>query len=321
MGRYEEEELPKSRHERVARLKKFLVTAILLLIIIPIATSICLTVAFVVTNHRLEEARDRQSSLEEQIVDLQFQLLESRQKQTEAEAALGKNDSVGTEAISESENSSQDVESEDGIKRVYLTFDDGPSKNTEAILDLLAEYDVKATFFVVGDTDEEAKELYRRIVNEGHTIGIHSYSHRYSDIYASQDAFLEDFYLLSDYIYDVTGVRPDICRLPGGSSNTVSRISMSELVRTLDSRGITCYDWNISGGDADGHGLSASQIASNVLNGVDRFQTSIVLLHDGADKSQTVTALEKILQELSQREDLEMGPITEDTPIILHIKY
>lgn len=321
MGRYEEEELPKSRHERIVRLKRFLVSAILLLIMIPIATSICLTVAYVFTNHRLEEARDRQSALEEQIVDLQYQLLESRQKQTEAEAALGQNGSAGVETISESENSLQDVESADGIKRVYLTFDDGPSRNTEAILDLLAEYDVKATFFVVGDTDEEAKATYRRIVNEGHTIGIHSYSHRYSDIYASQDAFLEDFYLLSDYIYDVTGVRPDICRFPGGSSNTVSRISMSELVRTLNSRGITCYDWNISGGDADGHGLSGGQIANNVLNGVDRFQTSIVLLHDGADKSQTVDALEKILQELSQREDLEMGPITEDTPIILHIKY
>ena len=296
-------------------------TAILVLIVIPIVASICLTVAFIFTDHRLEEARDRQSELEEQIVDLQFQLLESRQKQTEAEAALGQGTSMGIETVSESENSSQDVASEDGIKRVYLTFDDGPSQNTEAILDLLAEYDVKATFFVVGDTDEEAKAIYRRIVNEGHTIGIHSYSHRYSDIYASQDAFLEDFYLLSDYIYDVTGVRPDICRLPGGSSNTVSRISMSELVRTLDSRGITCYDWNISGGDADGHGLSAGQIANNVLNGVDRFQTSIVLLHDGADKYQTVDALEKVLQELSQREDLEMGPITEDTPIILHIKY
>ncbi|MCH5281025.1 MAG: polysaccharide deacetylase [Lachnospiraceae bacterium] len=321
MGRYEEEALPKSRQERVERLKKILVTIVLLLVFIPIVTSICLTFAFVIMNHRLEEARDRQSALEEQIVDLQFQLLESRQKQAEAESALGQDDPVEIETVSESENGSQDVQTEDGIKRVYLTFDDGPSRNTEAILDLLAEYDVKATFFVVGNTDEEAKAIYRRIVNEGHTIGIHSYSHRYSNIYASQDAFLEDFYLLSDYIYDVTGVRPDICRLPGGSSNTVSRISMSELVRTLDSRGITCYDWNISGGDADGHGLSAGQITNNVLNGVDRFQTSIVLLHDGADKYQTVDALEKILQELSRREDLEMGPITEDTPIILHIKY
>lgn len=321
MGRYEDEQIPKSRHKRIERFKNFIVTSILLLIFIPIVISICLTLNLIVLNDRLEGALDRQSSLEEQVVDLQFQLLESRQLQAEAEASLGQNESAGMATISESENSSQDVVNEDGITRVYLTFDDGPSKNTEAILDLLAEYDVKATFFVVGDTDEESKAIYRRIVDEGHTIGIHSYSHRYSDIYASEDAFLEDFYLLSDYIYDITGVRPDICRFPGGSSNTVSRISMSSLVRTLESRGITCYDWNISGGDADGHGLSSSQIANNVLNGVDRFQTCIVLLHDGKDKAQTVEALEKILQELSQREDLEMGSITEDTPIILHIKY
>jgi peptidoglycan/xylan/chitin deacetylase (PgdA/CDA1 family) len=227
----------------------------------------------------------------------------------------------GTSAVSESENSGQDIASSDGIKRVYLTFDDGPSSNTAAILDILAEYGVKATFFVVGDTSEEGKALYQRIVAEGHSIGVHSYSHKYSEIYASDEAFFTDFYLMSDYLYDVTGVRTKLCRLPGGSSNTVSSIDMAGVVNALNAQGVTCYDWNISGKDADGQALSAEEIADNVLTGVERFQTSMVLLHDGKDKSTTVDALRLILEDLTAREQLEIKPITEETPVILHITH
>ena len=174
---------------------------------------------------------------------------------------------------------------------------------------------------MVGDTSEDGRALYRRIVEEGHSIGVHSYSHKYQEIYASEDAFFEDFYLLSDYLYDVTGIRPDICRLPGGSSNTVSSIDMAELVDRLNVQGVSCYDWNISGGDAEGHKLTSEEIAQNVLTGVDRFQTSIVLLHDGSDKTATVDALRIILDDLTSRDALEIMPITEETPMILHIMH
>jgi peptidoglycan/xylan/chitin deacetylase (PgdA/CDA1 family) len=126
---------------------------------------------------------------------------------------------------------------------------------------------------------------------------------------------------MSDYLYDVTGVRPDICRLPGGSSNTVSKIDMATIVEELNTQGVNCYDWNISGGDADGHDLTAEEIADNVLTGVDRFQTSIVLLHDGKDKTTTVDALRLILENLTAREQVEIRKITEETPVILHIMH
>lgn len=313
-------QLQRNRRKRVERLKKIILITVFAAILVPVLVSICFGILLYRANVRLSrleaEKADMQSQMDElssKIDNLQGNITFYEEEQEDDRAAA--------ETVLENENSGQDIMTGDGIKRVYLTFDDGPGRYTDEILDVLAEYNVKATFFVVGDTSEEAKALYKRIVNEGHSIGIHSYSHRYHEIYASEEAFFEDFYLLSDYIYDVTGVRPDICRLPGGSSNTVSKIDMAEIVNKLNDRGITCYDWNISGGDADGHGLSAEQIALNVISGVDTFQTSIVLLHDGKDKAQTADALRMILNELTGREDLEIKPITEETPIILHITH
>ena len=94
---------------------------------------------------------------------------------------------------------------------------------------------------------------------------------------------------------------------------------MADLVRELNDKGIECYDWNIAGGDASGQKLTADEIASNVLNGIERFQTAVVLLHDGADKDSTVEALDIILQNLTARDDIVIDRITEDTPVILHI--
>ncbi|MBP3458271.1 MAG: polysaccharide deacetylase family protein [Lachnospiraceae bacterium] len=317
MAQNEAEQLQKSRRKRVERLKKIIVTVVLATILIPTAVSIFLGIRLAITVNRLEAAKAEQAQMQDRLDELEAELDSLK----ESIALQTREDAKEDDTVLESENSGQDVMTQDGIKRVYLTFDDGPSANTAAILDLLAEYQVKATFFVVGDTSEEGKQLYQRIVSEGHSIGIHSYSHKYGEIYASEEAFFEDFYLLSDYLYDVTGVRPDICRLPGGSSNTVSHIDMSNVVNELNAQGISCYDWNISGGDADGHDLTAEEIAENVLTGVDRFQTSIVLLHDGKDKSVTVEALRMILEKLSTEEQLEIKPITEETPIILHIKH
>lgn len=320
MVRQEDGQLQKNRRKRVERLKKIILITVFAAILIPIISSICLGFLLHGANARLRKLEAERADMQSRVDELSSQLDNLQQSITLYEEQQNGVQSA-KETVLETENSGQDVMTGDGIKRVYLTFDDGPSKNTEAILDILAEYNVKATFFVVGDTSEESKALYKRMIDEGHSIGIHSYSHRYQEIYASKEAFFEDFYLLSDYIYDVTGVRPDICRLPGGSSNTVSKINMAEIVNQLNTQGVTCYDWNISGGDADGHGLSAEQIALNVISGVDTFQTSIVLLHDGKDKNQTVDALRMILDELTGREELEMKPITEETPIILHIAH
>ncbi len=315
--------MTQSRRKRVNIIKKIIVYGTLALILISTVVSICLGIRLHHVERQLQQEVAERAVLQQQL-DQESAKVESFKTGMELAAereAAESTAQVEEPEVSEAEDSIQEIAMQDDRKRVYLTFDDGPSSNTAEILDILAEYDVKATFFVTGDTKNEERELYCRIVEEGHSIGVHSYSHRYSEIYASEEAFFEDFYMMSDYVYDVTGVRPTICRLPGGSSNTVSSIRMADVVNELEEQGVTCYDWNISGGDAEGHNLSSNQIAHNVISGVERFQTSMVLLHDGKDKGATTEALRLILEELTKRDDIEFLPITEDTPMILHITH
>ena len=97
---------------------------------------------------------------------------------------------------------------------IYLTFDDGPSRNTIDILNILDKYNIKATFFVTGNESEQGIAVLKEIVKRGHTIGVHSYSHDYKKIYSNVDAFLDDFYKAFDYVYKNTGVKPTIFRFP-----------------------------------------------------------------------------------------------------------
>lgn len=202
--------------------------------------------------------------------------------------------------------------------KVYLTFDDGPSKNTNAILDILDDYNVKATFFVCGKTSEEDKASLQRIVNEGHTIGMHSYTHKYSTIYSSLDAFKNDFSLIENLIYDTTGVEPKYYRFPGGSSNKASNTDMSEYIRFLNDSGIKYFDWNVSSGDATTQAYSADELVENVMKDVVKYKTSVVLLHDADDKTETVKALPKMIEELQAKGALIL-PISDDTTLIQHV--
>ncbi|HOO29112.1 MAG TPA: polysaccharide deacetylase family protein, partial [Lachnospiraceae bacterium] len=137
--------------------------------------------------------------------------------------------------ISKEESVSEDETAHtDWPKKVYLTFDDGPSSNTAAILDILNSYGVKGNFFVVATDKEELRAMYKRIVDEGHVIGMHSYSHKYDEIYASKEAFINDLSKIQSLVYEQTGYMPDIYRFPGGSSNLVSKISMSVFINVLN---------------------------------------------------------------------------------------
>lgn len=184
-------------------------------------------------------------------------------------------------------------------KVCYLTFDDGPSlTNTERILDILAEYDIKATFFVINHKGDEFDDIYRRIVREGHTIGIHSYSHDYKKIYASVDAFLKDFNRISSKIEKLTGVKPNIFRFPGGSINTYNTNIYIPLAAEMLRRGYVYYDWNVGSGDASYVCAPKSEIYNNVLNGMYESGESIVLMHDSKEKNTTADALPDIIEQL-----------------------
>lgn len=211
------------------------------------------------------------------------------------------------------------VEEEEGVHKVYLTFDDGPSSNTDQILDILADYDVKATFFVVGKEEEEYQALYRRIVEEGHTLGMHSYSHKYNEIYQTVESYSADLRKLQEFLYDITGVWCRYCRFPGGSSNTVSRVDMHELIDYLDQQDISYFDWNVSSGDASSAYISPESIVRNCTAKLQEYDESIILMHDAYEKRSTVEALPALIEAIQAMEDTKIVPITDDTEPIHHI--
>jgi peptidoglycan/xylan/chitin deacetylase (PgdA/CDA1 family) len=210
------------------------------------------------------------------------------------------------------------IAEEGDIPKVYLTFDDGPGENSNNILDILDDYNVKATFFVVGEDVETYGDVYRRIVNDGHTIGMHSYSHNYSKIYQSADAFAEDYNKIHSLILDTTGVDTKYYRFPGGSSNKVSNTSMSTFIKFLNENGIVYYDWNVASGDATSQAFTADELVDNVMSDVVKYKTSVVLLHDQSNKTTTVEALPRLIEALNEAGAMIL-PITDDTTIIQHV--
>ena len=178
-------------------------------------------------------------------------------------------------------------------KVIYLTFDDGPSGYTLQLLEVLEKYNVKATFFVVG---QAGMGYLDEIAAGGHAIGIHSYTHDLQNIYTSEDAFFQDFFKLYDEIYARTGIHTTLCRFPGGSSNTVSRYNpgiMTRLTAAVEALGFQYFDWNVDSNDAGG-AHSAEEVFENVTNGISVRKVSIVLQHD--IKSFSVEAVEQIIQ-------------------------
>ena len=179
-------------------------------------------------------------------------------------------------------------------KTIYLTFDDGPGPYTEALLDLLAAYDVKVTFFVTCEYPKY-EDMVGRAYREGHSIGVHSASHNYYLIYASEQNFLDDFYETEEMIYRQTGEYSQIFRFPGGSSNTVSYFNpgiISRLTTLMNNLGYQYYDWHVDSGDAGGT-TSTAGVVANVTNGCAERRTSLVLQHDVKDYS--VEAVEQII--------------------------
>jgi len=184
-----------------------------------------------------------------------------------------------------------------GNKVVYLTFDDGPCAYTKTLLDVLAKYNVKATFFVV-DKGAGNNKIMQRIVQEGHAIGVHSLTHDYDKIYVNEAAYLQDFNAIRQIIYDQTGVWTTLFRFPGGSSNGISKQHnevpgiMTRLTKLMTEMGYQYFDWNVSSGDAGG-AKTADEVYNNVISGIKNRNVSVVLQHD--IKKYSVEAVEKII--------------------------
>ena len=199
-------------------------------------------------------------------------------------------------------------------KVIYLTFDDGPGPDTARLLDLLKRYNVQATFFVV---DSGYPELLRRISDEGHSIGIHTRSHRYGEIYSDADAYFEDVFAMQQVIRETTGTQTWLLRFPGGSSNTISRKNkgiMTYLTQAVEACGFSYFDWNVDSDDA-GDAKTAGAVYQNVVDGIRENRYSVVLQHDIHDWS--VDAVERIIL-WGQSNGYRFLPLQTDSPVIHH---
>lgn len=203
-----------------------------------------------------------------------------------------------------------------GNGNIYLTFDDGPSYLTKEILDILDEEDIKATFFVTS-----GGEYVRRAYNNGHTIALHTSSHKYSYVYSSEENYFNDLNTVSDSVYNSIGIRCKFIRFPGGSSNTISRNYnkgiMSRLVNAVINNGYVYFDWNVDSNDAGGDGNNSNKIYNNVINGLSHNKTNIVLMHDSASHRGTVNALRDIIR-YGKDNGYSFKAITNDTPVVRH---
>ncbi len=179
-------------------------------------------------------------------------------------------------------------------KTIYLTFDDGPGPYTDQLLDVLKKYDVKATFFVTCLNPDYA-DCIGRAYREGHSIGAHTATHNYKQVYASEEAYFDDLGKVEELIYQQTGEYTDLVRFPGGSSNTVSSFNkgiMTRLAKQLQDEGYQYFDWNVSSGDA-GETTKTSVVVENVTSGCRGMKAAVVLQHDVKDYS--VNAVEQII--------------------------
>ena len=182
---------------------------------------------------------------------------------------------------------------------VYLTFDDGPSDHTYSILSYLEQYNIKATFFVVPSRTEGCYAKLKAIADAGHSIGVHSASHVYKDIYASVENFLE-----------ATGIKTEIFRFPGGSVNDFNADTRDHIIQEMTRRGFRYFDWNVDSNDAGG--ANWTDMYNSIPKDISGNYRSVVLMHDSASTPNTVLVLGDVLQVLVN-EGYKFDKINNDT--------
>lgn len=192
-------------------------------------------------------------------------------------------------------------------RRAYLTFDDGPTENTALVLDALKDASVKATFFVNGRPEQAA--MYRRIIAEGHRLGNHTYSHDYSLIYQSVDAYLKDVDRLEALLASLSLPPTKLYRFPGGAKNEIAArlggpATTGKISAAMADRGYRFFEWNVAVGEGesrpDSQQYMAKDITASILAQVKTKRVAVVLLHDGPGHRQSALAVPAVIQGLKK---------------------
>nr|WP_315115235.1 polysaccharide deacetylase family protein [uncultured Clostridium sp.] len=202
-----------------------------------------------------------------------------------------------------------DVDASQNKKVIYLTFDDGPSVVTETVLDILKENDVKATFFLIGNQIEGYEDMVRRINKEGHSIGLHSYTHNFKKIYSNKENFIKEMHDSRDEIKKVADVSTNILRFPGGSSKRLN----DEMLELLHSCNFKIYDWNMCVSDGIKPKTPPNKLFEEATKGKTKPNPIILLMHCDYMHKNTCKALPMIIN-YYKKQGYEFRVIDEDTP-------
>lgn len=286
------------RKKRVKRIKKIIVGTAIVLLLLP--TIMCLFL--LVKVHSLEKQIETITKVSDSGVvkaqEKEVKTTKAPKKATTAEPTIKPTDDTTT-------------------KKVYLTFDDGPGSQSGKILDILKKNHVKATFFVTGKEDASSKKIYQRIVKEGHTLAMHSYSHIQDVIYDSKEAFEKDLKKINRCLYEATGVHTKFYRFPGGSSTQNTSLPIQNFIDVLKKNHYLYLDWNVISPDINNANATKEQVVTGVMQGVDAYDTAVVLMYDVADKPMTVKALPSIIKQIKAK-NYELLPVDESMILIQH---
>lgn len=286
------------RKKRVKRIKKIIVGTAIVLLLLP--TIMCLFL--LVKLHSLEKQIETITKVSDSDVvkaqEKEVKTTKEPKKASTAEPTIKPTDDTTT-------------------KKVYLTFDDGPGSQTGKILDILKKNHVKATFFVTGKEDASSKKMYKRIVKEGHTLAMHSYSHIQDVIYDSKEAFAKDLKQINRCLYEATGVHTKFYRFPGGSSTQNTSLPIQNFIDVLNKNHYLYLDWNVISPDINNANATKEQVVTGVMQGVDAYDTAVVLMYDVADKPMTVKALPSIIKQIKAK-NYELLSVDESMILIQH---
>ncbi len=286
------------RKKRVKRIKKIIVGTAIVLLLLP--TIMCLFL--LVKVHSLEKQIETITKVSDSGVvkaqEKEVKTTKAPKKALTAEPTIKPTDDTTT-------------------KKVYLTFDDGPGSQTGKILDILKKNHVKATFFVTGKEDASSKKIYQRIVKEGHTLAMHSYSHIQDVIYDSKEVFEKDLKQINRCLYEATGVHTKFYRFPGGSSTQNTSLPIQNFIDVLKKNHYLYLDWNVISPDINNANATKEQVVTGVMQGVDAYDTAVVLMYDVADKPMTVKALPSIIKQIKAK-NYELLPVDESMILIQH---
>lgn len=282
---------------RALNYRKVLICIIAIIIVILL---IFLAVVKVKENKRIKLEQEEQARI----------AAEEQRLKEEEEARIAAEEEVKRKEEEEAANAT-------GV--IYLTFDDGPSPITHQILDILDKKEIKATFFLL-NFGSQYEDVVKRENDSGHTLGLHGYSHEYSEVYQSAETCMNNFKRIQERVYEVTGVKSNIIRFPGGSSNTISRKYcqgvMTQVTQMALDEGFRYFDWNV-GSDDSGKAKTTDEVYNNVIKELKAGRNNVVLMHDFSGNKKTLNALEKII-DYGLNNGYIFRNITDNTPMVIH---